>query len=153
MPRQAGIDAPGAVHHVIARGIERGKIFRNDQDRYIFITRLGELVSETQTQCFAWALIPNDFHLLLKIGNIPIATFMRRLLTGYAIGFNRRYRRSGYPFQNRYKSILCQGDAYLKELVRYIHLNPPRAGLVSNMAELDKHPHVSTYKRIAGRKR
>ena len=139
MPRQARIDAPGAVHHVIARGIERGRIFRDDQDRNNFLARLGELILDTTTQCFAWALIPNHFHLLLKTGNVPIATVMRRLLTGYAIGHNRRHRRSGHLFQNRYKSILCQEDVYLKELVRYIHLNPLRAGLVPDMAALDKY--------------
>lgn len=147
MPRQARIDAPGAVHHIIARGIERGKIFRDDQDREHFIERLGELVAETHTQCFAWALIPNHFHLLLKTGDAPIATLMRRLLTSYAIGHNRRHRRSGHLFQNRYKSILCQEDAYLKELIRYIHLNPLRAGLVKDMPALDKyrfsgHSHI-----------
>jgi putative transposase len=139
MPRKARIDAPGAVHHIIARGIERGKIFRDDQDRDLFIARLGDLFTETQTRCFAWALIPNHFHLLLKTGTVPIATVMRRLLTGYATGFNRRHRRSGHVFQNRYKSILCQEDAYLKELVRYIHLNPLRAGLVTDMAALDRY--------------
>jgi REP element-mobilizing transposase RayT len=82
MPRQARIDAPGALHHIIARGIKRGKIFRDDQDRDNFILRLGNLVTETQTKCFAWALIPNHFHILLKTGNVPIATVMRRLLTG-----------------------------------------------------------------------
>lgn len=140
MPRQARIDSPGALHHIIARGIEHGKIFRDDKDREFFITRLGELVAETRTQCFAWALIPNHFHLLLKTGNEPIAAFMRRLLTGYAVVHNRRHRRSGHLFQNRYKSILCQEDAYLKELVRYIHLNPLRAGLVRDMAAMDRHP-------------
>ena len=75
MPRQARIDAPGSVHHIIARGIERGKIFQDDEDRYRFVTRLGELVLETHTKCFAWALIPNHFHLLLKTGSVPIATF------------------------------------------------------------------------------
>ncbi len=140
MPRQARIDSPGALHHIIARGIEHGKIFRDDKDREFFITRLGELVVETRTRCFAWALIPNHFHLLLKTGNEPIAVFMRRLLTGYAVVHNRRHRRSGHLFQNRYKSILCQEDAYLKELVRYIHLNPLRAELVRDMAALDRHP-------------
>jgi hypothetical protein len=67
---------------------------------------LGGLVNETQTQCFAWALIPNHFHLLLKTGRVPVATLMRGLLTGYAIGFNRRHGRSGHVFQNRYKSIV-----------------------------------------------
>lgn len=140
MPRQARIDAPGAVHHVIARGIERGKIFRDDQDRENFVHRLGQLVVETQTQCFAWSLIPNHFHLLLKTGGIPIASVMRHLLTGYAISHNRRHGRSGHLFQNRYKSILCQQDIYLKELVRYIHLNPLRAGLVKDMTALDRYP-------------
>ncbi len=140
MPRQARIDAPGAVHHIIARGIERRKIFRDDKDRNGFVKRLGDLVVETQTQCFAWALIPNHFHLLLKTGRVPVATLMRRLLTGYAIGFNRRHRRSGHLFQNRYKSILCEQDVYLKELVRYIHLNPLRARLVKDLAVLDKYP-------------
>ena len=139
MPRKARIDAPGAVHHIIARGIERGKIFHDDQDRIDFVERLGNLINETQTKCFAWALIPNHFHLLLKTGAVPIATFMRRLLTGYAMGHNRRHFRSGHLFQNRYKSILCQQDAYLKELVRYIHLNPVRANLVENIKGLDRY--------------
>ena len=140
MPRGARIDAPGAVHHIITRGIERGKIFTDDQDRHDFITRLGKLVIETRTRCYAWALIPNHFHLLLKTGSVAVATFMGRLLTGYAVGYNRRHRRSGHLFQNRYKSTLCQQDAYLKELVRYIHLNPLRAGLVDSVAALDRYP-------------
>ena len=129
MPRKAGIDAAGALHHIIVRGIERRKIFYDDADRDAFVTRLGQVLIETHTDCFAWALIPNHVHLLLRTGLTPIATVMRRLLTGYAVQFNRRHRRHGHIFQNRYKSILCQEDPYLKELVRYIHLNPLRAGL------------------------
>jgi hypothetical protein len=98
------------------------------------------LIPETQTDCFAWALIPNHVHLLLRTGLVPISVLMRRLLTGYAVWFNKKYRRHGQLFQNRYKSILCQEEPYLKELVRYIHLNPLRAGLVENMKKLDKHP-------------
>jgi putative transposase len=141
MPRQARIDAPGALHHVIGRSIERGKIFYDEKDRDDFLARLGEIVKQSRTRCYGWALIPNHFHLLLKTGNVPIATVMRRLLSGYAGSFNRRHRRSGYLFQNRYKSILCQEDAYLKELVRYIHLNPLRAGTVRTLEELDRYPY------------
>jgi len=130
MPRKARIDAPGALHHIIVRGIERRKIFYDDNDRDNFLNRLGVILIESQNQCFAWALIPNRLHLLLRTGVAPIATVMRRLLTGYAVSFNRRHRRHGQLFQNRYKSILCQEDPYLIELVRYIHLNPLRAGLV-----------------------
>lgn len=140
MPRKARIDAPGALHHVIVRGIERGKIFRSDYDRKNFLNRLGKLIPETQTDCFAWALIPNHVHLLLRTGLVTVSVLMRRLLTGYAVWFNKKYRRHGQLFQNRYKSILCQEDPYLKELVRYIHLNPLRAGLVEDMKKLDKHP-------------
>ena len=141
MPRKARIDAPGALHHIICRGIERRKIFKDDIDRNSFVDRLGRILSETQTPCFAWALIPNHFHLLLRTANVPITTVMRRLLTGHAVSFNLRHRRCGHLFQNRYKSILCQEDLYLMELVRYIHLNPLRAELVSNMAELDRYPY------------
>jgi REP element-mobilizing transposase RayT len=140
MPRKSRIDAPGALHHIIARGIERSDIFKDDTDCNNFIDRLGVILPETGTICFAWALLPNHFHLLLKTGQAPIATAMRRLLTGYAVTFNRRHRRYGHLFQNRYKSILCQEDAYLLELVRYIHLNPLRAKIVADMDKLDAYP-------------
>ena len=141
MPRKARIDAPGALHHIIARGIDRKKIFDDDADRDFFIERLGIIIQQSQTQCYAWALIPNHFHLLLKTGTIPMATVMKRLLTGYAMHYNRRHKRCGHLFQNRYKSILCQEDSYLLELVRYIHLNPLRAKLVADMKRLDRYAY------------
>jgi REP element-mobilizing transposase RayT len=139
MPRKARIDAPGALHHVICRGIERRKIFWEDSDRDDFLKRLGTILVKTQTPCYAWALIPNHFHLLLRTGNAPIAQVMRQLLSGYAGRFNRLHRRSGHLFQNRYKSILCQEEPYLLELVRYIHLNPLRAKQVVTLKQLDRH--------------
>ena len=119
MPRRARIDAAGALHHIICRGIERRKIFRTDFDRDDFLERLGSVLAETDTPCYAWALMANHFHLLLRTGNAPVSKVMGRLLTGYAGGFNRRHGRSGHLFQNRYKSILCDEDTYLLELVRY----------------------------------
>ena len=104
MPRKARIDAPGALHHIICRGIEKTEIFYDDADRDSFVERLGRVISETQTPCYAWVLIPNHFHLLLKTGNVPITTVMQKLLTGYAVTFNRRHRRVGHLFQNRFKS-------------------------------------------------
>jgi REP element-mobilizing transposase RayT len=142
MPRKSRIDAPGALHHITARGIERCLIFRNDADRDNFIERLATILVETKTRCLAWALMNNHFHLLLKTGKAPVATVMRRVMTGHAVSFNRRYRRHGHLFQNRYKSILCQEDAYLAELVRYIHLNPVRARLVPDMDALDRYPYA-----------
>jgi putative transposase len=136
MPRRSRIDAADALHHVMVRGIERAAVFRSDGDRDHFLERLGEILQETKTLCYAWALIPNHFHLLLRTGPVPISTVMRRLLTGYALWYNRRHRRHGHLFQNRFKSILCQEDTYLLELVRYIHLNPIRASLVENLDQL-----------------
>lgn len=141
MPRQARIDAPGAFHHIICRGMERQAIFRDDVDRDDLVSRLSKILPESSTRCFAWALIPNHFHLLLQTGKAPIAQVMRRLLTGYSVKFNHRHRRHGHLFQNRYKSILCQEDPYLLELVRYIHLNPFRAGVVSTLEDLADFPY------------
>ena len=136
MPRKDRIDAPGAVHHIIFRGIEKRSIFKDDLDRERFVEKLAEVLRGTFTACYAWVLMRNHVHLLLRSGRMPIATVMRRLLTSYAMYFNRRYRRHGPLFQNRYKSILCEEDPYLKELVRYIHLNPLRAKVVDDLAAL-----------------
>jgi REP element-mobilizing transposase RayT len=141
MPRKARIDAPGALHHIIVRGINRRRIFFDDTDRDAFLDRLADILSDSKTPCFAWALMTNHLHMLLRTGSAPIATVMRRLLTGYAVSFNRRHRRHGHLFQNRYKSILCQEDPYLLELVRYIHLNPLRAGIVNELKELNTYPY------------
>lgn len=141
MAREGKIDAPGTLHHVIGHGIARNKIFITDADRDSFLDRLGTILKETGTSCYAWALIPNHFHLLLRTGSTPLSTVMRRLLTGYAVAFNHRHHRSGHLFQNRYKSILCEEDPYLLELVRYIHLNPLRARLVQDDKALCKYPY------------
>lgn len=129
------------MNHIIIRGIDRRNIFEDDHDRDDLISRLSIILPETGTICYAWALMSNHVHLLLETGGETISTVMRRLLTGYAIRFNRRHKRSGHLFQNRYKSILCQKDTYLLELVRYIHLNPLRAGIVKDIDELDRYKY------------
>jgi REP element-mobilizing transposase RayT len=123
------------------RGIERRKIFWNDVDREDFLDRLTSLLPKTETSCYAWAFLPNHAHFLFRSGKVPLASLMRRLLTGYAVSFNRRHNRNGQLFQNRYKSIVCQEDAYLRELVRYIHLNPIRAGIVATLADLKRYAY------------
>ena len=130
MPRGPRLDAPGVVHHVIARGIERRNIFRTDDDREDFLERLTVVTRGDKAFVYAWSLIPNHFHLAIRTGTTGLSTIMRRLMTGYAVAFNRRYKRHGHLFQNRFKSIVVDDDAYLLGLVRYIHLNPLRAGLV-----------------------
>ena len=141
MPRLARLDAPGVLHHIMISGIERRKIFKDNLNKDNFLDRLGTLLPKTRITCYAWALLSNHAHFLFRTGDIPLSTLMRRLLTGYAVSFNRRHKRHGQLFQNRYKSIICQEDAYLKELVRYIHLNPLRARIVPDIAELNSYPY------------
>jgi len=139
MPRQARLDAPGVLHHVMVRGIEGSPIFRDEQDREDFAFRIGRQVENTGTRVVAWAFMDTHIHLLSMSGFQGISKFMRCLLTGYAIGFNLKYRRHGHLFQNRYKSIVCEEDPYLLELVRYIHLNPLRAGIVRTLEEFERY--------------
>jgi REP element-mobilizing transposase RayT len=115
MPRKARLDAPGILHHVIARGIGQRQIFDDDADRNRFVERLGNILVETRTSCYAWALIPNHFHLLLRTNKTPVSQIMRRLLTGYALSYNRRHKRWGHLFQNRYKSIV-NGEQFRGDL-------------------------------------
>lgn len=136
MPRQARLDFSGCLHHIINRGIERRRIFMQQDDYRTFVEYLGELVENGKHKCSGWVLMSNHFHLLVETGQEPISRFMSRLLTRYAGYFNRRHRRCGRLFQNRYKSIVCDKDSYFKELVAYIHLNPLRAGLVKSVEDL-----------------
>ena len=104
MPLKARIDAPGALHHIILRRIERGRIFSNDQDRDDFMECLCNIVTETKTSCFAWVLIPNHAYFLFQTGQTPLTMIMNLLLTGYAVSYNRRHRRYGRLFQSVWKS-------------------------------------------------
>ncbi len=151
MSRQPRIDAPGCIYHIIARGIERRTIFADDQDSQAFVERLETILVDTGTPIYAFCLIPNHFHLLLRRANQPISTVMSRLLTSYAIYFNKRHNRAGHLFQNRYKAIICQEDSYFLELVRYINLNPIRAKLVDTIEGLTAYP-FSSHPYIVGRK-
>jgi len=100
---------------------------------------MGELSLETGTAVYAWALLTNHAHMLLRSGPEGLSKFMRRLLTGYSVTYNRRHNRHGHLFQNRYKSIVCDEDSYFQELIRYIHLNPLRAELVEDQGSLERY--------------
>jgi REP element-mobilizing transposase RayT/transcriptional regulator with XRE-family HTH domain len=140
MPRQARLDAPETLHHVMVRGIERTAVFRDDTDRADFLARLATFAAQGAWTVYAWAFLPNHAHLLVRTGAVPLAASMRRLLTGYVVNFNRRHKRVGHLFQNRYKSVVVEAEAYLLELVRYLHLNPLRAKVVADLRALDRYP-------------
>jgi putative transposase len=134
MPRRPRLDYPGGLYHVMARGVDRGLIFRDDRDRSDFVRRLATLTVVEGIVLFAFVLMDNHFHLVLRRMQRPLGHFLQRLLTGYSVKFNLRHQRVGHVFQNRYKSLLCENEEYLLELVRYVHLNPIRAGIVQEPA-------------------
>ncbi len=142
-------DWEGALHHVMARGIDGRSIFNSTEDRSDMYQRLSQLVTETGTRIYAWVIMPNHLHLLVRTGIKPISTFMHRLLTGYAICYNRRDDRKGYVFQGRFKSILVQEDEYFLQLVKYIHLNPLKAGIVNDYDSLERY-NWSGHKSLLG---
>jgi REP element-mobilizing transposase RayT len=89
MPRLARLDAPGILHHVMGRGIERKKIFIIDTDRNEFIDRLAAIAEKDAMDVYAWVLMPNHFHLLCKTHNRPLPSSMRKILTDYVVNFNQ----------------------------------------------------------------
>ena len=134
MPRGSRIDAPGVLQHVMVRGIDRRRIFLNDGDREEFLSRLEGACERTGARLYAWCLMSNHLHLAMRTGEL--AKTMRSVLTGYAMYFNRRNRRHGHLFQNRYKSIIVDDEQYFAALARYIHLNPVRVRLVESVDAL-----------------
>lgn len=140
MPRKARLDAPGALHHIIIRGLDKSRIFEDRQDKERFLERLGKIVESGKCSVYSWVIMDNHVHVLFKSGGLGISGVMRKLLTWYAQYYNRRHGRTGHLFENRYKSILCEEDNYLLALIRYIHLNPVRARIVKTISELVGYP-------------
>lgn len=129
--RRTRIHFPGAVYHVWARGVDRRAIFVDDDDREKFLGDLARISAESSGEVIAYCLMGNHFHLAFRVRHIPLSVIIQRFLTGYAQWFNRRHGRTGHLFEARHYANLCLDDSYLFSLVRYIHMNPVRVGLVS----------------------
>jgi len=132
MARLARVEYPGALYHVITRGNQRQRIFRDDRDREKYLEILSSLKKQYSFRIPAYVLMLNHVHLLLESGEVPLSRIMQRLGSGYTQYFNRRHQQVGHLFQGRYKAILCDKDSYLLELTRYLHLNPVRAKVVKD---------------------
>ena len=140
MPHKKKITIPGSIVHIMAKGISGIDIFLDEDDRRVFLEFLSAGILQNGYQCYGWALLTNHYHLLLRCSENPLDGLMRRLNSKYARYCNRKRERHGYLFQDRYKSILSQDQRYLEELVRYIHLNPFRAGICKTIDDLDRYP-------------
>lgn len=135
MPRVARKLSNSQVYHVMVRGNEKKSIFLDDEDRLKFVSVLGEKKKETGFSLYAWCLMNNHVHLLLKEGSEPIRLIMKRINVSYALHFNRKYDRVGHVFQDRYRSEPVESERYLLQLIRYIHNNPVRANVVGSPSQ------------------
>ena len=135
MARAWRIEFESALYHVLSRGNGRKDIFYNDQDRHLFLKTLGEMSERFEVDVFAYALMGNHYHLLIKTNRANLSKCMQWLGVTYTRRFNLRHSRSGHLFQGRFKSIIVQNDSYLLGLSCYIHRNPLRAGVVNRLAD------------------
>jgi len=135
MPRKPRIEFPGAVYHVFARGNRKQLIFYNKSDYVKYLHLVYDYKERYMFHVYAYALMPNHIHLLIETNEIPLSVIMQGLQQSYTQYFNLKHNQVGHVFQGRYKASLCDKDSYLLELVRYIHLNPIRAGLAVELFE------------------
>ena len=130
MARPLRLEFAGALYHVTARGNARQRTYLDEEDRRLYLELLGKEVEQQGWRCYAYCLMDNHYHLLIETPEPNLVAGMRRLNGVYTQAFNRRHRRVGHLFQGRYKAIVVDKDAYLRELCRYIVLNPVRAKAV-----------------------
>ena len=135
MGRKKRIHYPGIIFHAMDRGNHGDPIFRDQRDYDHFLELLAEAKTVIPFQLYAYALMPNHWHLLIKAGLVPISRVLHRVQSKYAKWFNARYQLTGHLFQRRYHAIHINTDAYLLGAIRYIHLNPVKANLVSDPAD------------------
>lgn len=136
MPQMARMESPGSLVHIMAHSIEGKPMFVNDPDRAEFLSRFEKGLAKTGYQCYTWALMDNHYHLLLRTSEKPMSKLMRGLNGGYARYYNKKHKKNGCLFQDRFKSVLCQDQNYAVQLIKYINLNPLRAGMVNSLEQL-----------------
>jgi putative transposase len=146
MARPLRLEFPDALYHVTSRGNEQRAIFRDDVDRTMFLTLLGDAVKHFGWSVTAWVLMTNHFHLVIQTPVANLSRGMHWLNGTYAGWFNRRHKRSGHLFQGRFHGILVEKETYFRELLRYVVLNPVRAKMVSRPEDY----RWSSYRSTAG---
>ena len=129
MARQARKKSNSGIYHIILRGINRQQIFEDGEDYSKFLRILEECKAISKFEIFAYCLMNNHIHLLLKELKEPIEQIMKRITTRFVYWYNIKYQRSGHLFQDRFKSEPVESDEYFLTVIRYIHQNPLKAGI------------------------
>ncbi|WP_457551317.1 transposase [Desulfobacula sp.] len=143
MPRKRRIHYPGAIYHVMLRGNAKQDIFHSDEEYRYFETILAEGLEQFSLTLHSYCWMKNHVHMALQVKDRPLSKLMQNLSQRYTQWFNKKYDRVGHLFQGRYKAILVDKDAYLSELIRYIHLNPVRAEIVTDPADYRFNSHAA----------
>jgi putative transposase len=128
--RSPRIQLAGATYHVVARGNNKQHVYLDDRDHHIFLDVVAQTLSRFRWRCLSYCLMPNHYHLVVTTPNADLSHGMRYINSVYAQTFNRRHSRCGHLFQGRYGGRLIASDQHLLESIRYVALNPVRAGLV-----------------------
>ena len=131
MPRPLRVEYPGAVYHVMNRGLARQAIFRTPADYELFLQVLAETHTMWGVEVFAYCLMKNQYHLCLRTPTANVGRVMRHINGLYTQRFNRAHRRAGPLFRGRYKAIVVEVEPYLASVIRYIHLKPVQTKLVT----------------------
>ena len=135
MPRAARIRSNSGIYHIIMRGINRQRVFEDEEDYERYLWSLKNYKAQCGFNLYAWCLMPNHIHLLLKEGREPLEQVFRRIGTSFVYWYNGKYERTGHLFQDRYKSEAVEDDSYFLTVLRYIHLNPVKAGICTEPSE------------------
>ncbi|HEX2957177.1 MAG TPA: transposase [Chitinispirillaceae bacterium] len=136
----------------MARSLVSEVLFNDDEDRSVFLSLFGKYLDLVDYRCYAWALMSNHYHLVVRTSDQDLWGLMKPLNTSYARYHKKKHKRDGPPFRDRYKSIVTQDQNYIEELVRYVHLNPIRAGVCKDLDALDSYPW-SGHSVLMGRKK
>ncbi|MDG5815524.1 transposase [Chitinispirillales bacterium ANBcel5] len=131
MGSKSVLTVPGAVYQVFAHGIPENGIFRNDNLKAYFLKKLSELLKNYSYRCLGWSVLDDHFHLIVKTSILPISSFMNKLNTSFALRYNHVHKREGHVFSSRFNGIIVQEELFIKDLVRWVHLNPVRRGACS----------------------
>jgi putative transposase len=132
MPRKPRIEFEGALYHVITRGNQRQETFKEEDDYWRYLNILAHYKERHKFYLYAYVLMSNHVHLVIETREVPLSKILQGINQCYTMYFNRKYHTVGHLFQGRYKAILCDKDEYLFLLVKYVHHNPVRAGLVGD---------------------